>query len=94
MSGDGDNADRGSAIDFPCSFPIKMMGRDEPGFRAAALGIIEEHTGRVSSDDVRETRSSKGNFVSITVTITAVSQDQLDNIYRALTEHEQVLFAL
>ncbi|MDH4109201.1 MAG: DUF493 domain-containing protein [Gammaproteobacteria bacterium] len=94
MSGDGDNADRSSAIEFPCSFPIKMMGRDEPGFRATAISIIEKHAGTVSESDIREARSSKGNFVSITITINAVSQGQLDDIYRALTDHEQVLFAL
>lgn len=94
MSGDDENADRSSAIEFPCAFPIKMMGRDEPGFRSAAVAIIEEHSGPVSESDIREARSARGNFVSITITINASSQDQLDSIYRALTEHDQVLFAL
>lgn len=94
MSGDDDNTDRTSAIEFPCTFPIKMMGRDEPSFRSAAIAIIEEHAGPVSESDVREARSSRGNFVSITITINAASQDQLDSIYRALTEHDKVLFAL
>ena len=83
-----------SAIEFPCEFPIKMMGRDTPAFRSTARALVEKHAGRVADDAVREAQSRKGNFVSITVTITATSQEQLDAIYQDVTDHQDVLMAL
>jgi putative lipoic acid-binding regulatory protein len=83
-----------SAIEFPCEFPIKMMGRDTPEFRSTARALVEKHAGKVANDAVRQAQSRKGNFVSITVTITATSQQQLDAIYQDVTDHEDVLMAL
>lgn len=79
---------------FPCSFPIKMMGRDEPEFRETAVRILERHAGDIAPDNIRVAPSSKGNFVSITATITAESQEQLDDIYRELSDNEHILVAL
>lgn len=83
-----------SLLEFPCDFPIKMMGRDQRAFREAAFEVIERHAGPVSGDAVRESLSREGRFLSITVTITATSQQQLDDIYRDLCAHAQVLVAL
>ena len=83
-----------SAIEFPCEFPIKMMGRDTPEFRSTARALVEKHAGKVADDAVKQAQSRKGNFVSITVTITATSQQQLDAIYHDVTDHEDVLMAL
>jgi putative lipoic acid-binding regulatory protein len=81
-------------LEFPCEFPIKMMGRDQQAFRTAALAVIERHAGPVARDAIRESASRGGRFVSLTVTITATSRGQLDAIYRDLSADEQVLFAL
>lgn len=81
-------------LEFPCEFPIKMMGRDEQAFRAAALAVIRRHAGPVPDEAVREAASRGGRFVSLTVTITATSRQQLDAIYRDLTANKQVLVAL
>lgn len=83
-----------SALDFPCSFPIKMMGRDTPEFRALARALVEDHAGVVIDNAVQATVSRNGRFVSITVTITATSQRQLDDIYRDASSHDDVLMAL
>lgn len=83
-----------SLLVFPCRFPIKIMGRDAPDFYETALELVEKHAGKVNPDDVRNAPSSKGNFVSLTITITAESQPQLDAIYRELSDHEQILVAL
>ena len=83
-----------SPIEFPCEFPIKMMGRDTPEFRAVARALVEKHAGDVPDGAVKAALSRNGNFVSITVTIEARSQQQLDDIYQALSDHEEVLVAL
>ena len=83
-----------SILKFPCVFPIKMMGRDSVEFRKTARMLVEQHAGPVDDAAIRSARSRKGNFVSITITVVAQSQEQLDNIYRELTAHEDVLMAL
>lgn len=83
-----------TAIQFPCSFPIKMMGRDNEEFRTTARAIVEKHAGAVADEAIRTSLSRNGNFVSVTVTIIATSQEQLDNIYGDATAHDDVLIAL
>lgn len=83
-----------SAIRFPCSFPIKMMGRDTPEFRRTVRSLVERHTGPIADEAIREAQSRKGNFVSVTITVIATSQKQLDSIYIDLTDHDDVLMAL
>jgi putative lipoic acid-binding regulatory protein len=83
-----------SVIEFPCDFPIKMMGRDTPEFRATARRLIENHVGPVADEAIQANLSGKGNFVSVTVTVTATSQQQLDDIYRDVSGHDDVLMAL
>ena len=81
-------------LEFPCDFPIKIMGRDQPQFREAAIALIEQHAGNIPEDTIRTNLSREGNFLSITITIKAESQQQLDDIYRALSEHDEILVAL
>ena len=83
-----------SPLEFPCEFPIKMMGRDTPEFRAAARSLVEKHVGRLNDERVQAASSRNGRFVSVTVTVTATSQQQLDDIYRDVTAHDDVLMAL
>jgi len=81
-------------LEFPCQFPIKMMGRDSDIFRRTAIELVEEFTGKIPQDAISTSASRKGNFLSVTVTITAESQRQLDDIYRALSSHDEILVAL
>ena len=83
-----------SVIDFPCDFPIKMMGRDTPKFRLTARLLVENHVGPIAEESIKINLSGKGNFVSVTVTVTATSQQQLDDIYRDVSAHDDVLMAL
>jgi putative lipoic acid-binding regulatory protein len=83
-----------TALKFPCKFPIKMMGRESTEFRATARALVERHVGEVTDDAVQASLSRNGRFVSVTVTITATSKQQLDDIYQDVTDHEDVLMAL
>lgn len=81
-------------LEFPCDFPIKMMGRDTPEFHVTARELVEKHTGPLDDSAIQSAVSRKGRFVSITVTVSAQSQQQLDDIYREVTDNEDVLMAL
>lgn len=81
-------------LQFPCSFPIKIMGRDRPDFRDIVVAIVASHAGSIDENSIRSAPSRQGNFVSITITIQAQSQDQLDRIYQDLTAHDDVVFSL
>jgi putative lipoic acid-binding regulatory protein len=81
-------------LEFPCDFPLKVMGKRSVEFRELVIAIIERHVGSVQPERI-EYRTSKGdNYVSMTVTVRAQSKDQLDDLYRELTACEQVLYVL
>jgi len=81
-------------LEFPCEFPIKIMGKETPEFHALARALVEKHAGPLADSAVQSSLSRNNRFVSITTTINAQSQQQLDDIYEALTAHEDVLMAL
>ncbi len=86
--------DSDKLLQFPCSFPIKMMGRADAEFSDIAVRLIEQHVGMVAENSIQTAKSRNGNFLSVTVTIDAQSQEQLDSIYNDLTNHEDILVAL
>ncbi len=81
-------------LEFPCEFPIKIMGRDTPTFSETARFLVEKHVGPINDAAIRRALSRNGSFVSITITVNAQSREQLDNIYRDVSAHEEVLVAL
>jgi uncharacterized protein len=83
-----------SLLEFPCSFPIKAMGRNHDGFHADVVAIVSRHLGNSETPVVNSRPSKDGNYVSVTVTIEADSKDQLDSIYRDLSSHPDVLMTL
>lgn len=81
-------------FNFPCQFPIKVMGRVDCDLENIVVEIVNRHVPDLAEAAVKMRPSGKGNFVAITVTITAISREQLDNIYRDLTACDAVLMAL
>ncbi len=81
-------------LEFPCKFPVKAMGRDEDAFEALITGIVLSHAGMYAGERVTTNHSSTGKYLSVTVTIEALSKAQLDRIYQDLTDCEQVVMAL
>ncbi len=81
-------------LEFPCHYPIKAMGRQDAGLIDSVCKIIERHAPEIPAEAVKTTPSSKGRFVSVTITITAQSRAQLDAIYADLQAHDDVLAAL
>jgi len=81
-------------LSFPCEFPIKAMGYKQDQFKQEVLTVIRQYYPELKADAVRTKPSKDGTYLSITVTIEATSQQQLDDIYRALSASQQVIMAL
>jgi uncharacterized protein len=81
-------------LQFPCSYPLKVMGRNSNAFRAAVSAIVEKHT--IEGDKVAYSSrlSSTDKYMSITATFIARSREQLSAIYSELNQHELVLITL
>ena len=86
--------DKEGLLEFPCRFPIKVMGRDDAEFQAHVLQIISAHVEDITANDITSRSSSKGKFLAVTVTIDAQNQEHLDRIYRTLTASDRVLYVL
>lgn len=83
-----------SLIEFPCDFPIKIMGLRTEGFTQTVLEIVLAHAPDFDSKAMTVQPSSKGTYLSVTCTIHAQSREQLDTLYQALTSHPAVKLAL
>ena len=83
-----------SLIEFPCDFPIKVMGPALPEFHTNVIKIAKKHDPDFLEEDIKQKNSKTGKYVSLTLTIHAKDKKQLDAIYQDLTDNELVLWAL
>ena len=83
-----------SALTFPCDFPIKIFGLASDEFEIEVLTIIKKHIKELPETALKHRASKEGKYLAITVTVPVESQEQLDDIYRALTSSSHVLMAL
>ena len=88
------NEERTTLLEFPCRFPLKIMGDKHETFAITILNVIQSLAPETTEMDMIVRESSSGNYLALTVTVTATSKDQLDNIYRALSSHPMVKVAL
>jgi len=83
-----------SLLEFPCSFPIKIMGRTQDGFAQTVLDIVLRHVPDYDSGTMEMRASREGNYLSLTCVVNASSKQQLDELYRELSGHPQVVMVL
>lgn len=83
-----------SLIEYPSTFPIKVMGRNVEGFPQAMAEVAAAHDPSFDLASIEVRASSGGNYLGVTLIITATSREQLDNLYRALTSHPLVKVVL
>lgn len=86
--------EQSSLIEYPTDFPIKVMGRMHPGFAQAVLAIVQRHAPDFDGAAMELRASSKGKYLSVTCVVRATSREQLDNLYRELCDHPQVVMVL
>ena len=71
-------------IEFPCDYPIKVLGRHSDEFHAVIIAVFEQHAPGFDQETIKIKASSKGTFTSVTITITATGQEQLEALHRDL----------
>ncbi|SDF78747.1 DUF493 family protein [Paraburkholderia phenazinium] len=86
--------DNDSLFEFPCDFPIKVMGKSHPEFAETIVTVVKQFDADVDTSRVETRPSSGGNYTGLTVTVRATSRAHLDDIYRALTGHPMVKVVL
>lgn len=81
-------------IEYPSAFPIKVMGANVDGFAQAIAEVALRFDPSFDPASVEMRPSSGGNYLGLTITITATSREQLDDLYRALSSHSMVKVVL
>jgi putative lipoic acid-binding regulatory protein len=83
-----------SLIEYPSQFPIKVMGAHVEGFVEAIAHVARQFDPAFDASTIEQRPSKGGNYLGLTITITATSREQLDEIYRTLTTHPMVKVVL
>jgi putative lipoic acid-binding regulatory protein len=83
-----------SLIEYPSAFPIKVMGAHVAGFTEAVIAVARQFDPTFDAATVESRPSKGGNYLGLTITITATSREQLDELYRTLSTHPMVKVVL
>jgi putative lipoic acid-binding regulatory protein len=83
-----------SLIEYPCDFPIKVLGRTQDGFAQTVLEIVRAHAPDFDGAAMEMRASKQGKYLSVTCVVRATSREQLDELYRALCDHPMVVMVL
>jgi len=83
-----------SLIEYPSAFPIKVMGAKVDGFEEAIVAVARNFDPAFDAATIERRPSKGGNYLGLTITITATSREQLDELYRTLSTHPMVKIVL
>jgi uncharacterized protein len=83
-----------SLLEFPCAFPLKIMGLTHDALAQTVLEIVQRHAPDYDGATMEMRASSTGKYLSLTCTVNATSKPQLDDLYRELSSHPLVKVVL
>ena len=81
-------------IEFPCHFPIKVMGEVHDEFTSTVIKIIKEKNQKFDPSTIEMKGSSEGRYISLTCFVYVTSKPELDDIYRSLSSHPMIKVVL
>ncbi|GAA4500492.1 DUF493 family protein YbeD [Pseudaeromonas paramecii] len=79
-------------LEFPCQFPFKVLGIADPALVEQVIAVLQQHAPGDYSPTIKP--SAKGNYHSVSVTVTATSKIQLETLYTELGKLELVRYVL
>ncbi|OGA21267.1 MAG: hypothetical protein A3I02_03575 [Betaproteobacteria bacterium RIFCSPLOWO2_02_FULL_67_26] len=81
-------------LEYPCDFPIKILGHSQAGFAQAVLGVVRRHAPDFDGAAMEMKTSKRGKYLSVTCVIRATSREQLEGLYQELCDHPMVVMVL
>ena len=81
-------------IEFPCHFPIKVMGEVHDAFTSTVIEIIKQKNEKFDPRTIEMKGSSEGRYISLTCFVYVTSKPELDDIYRSLSSHPMIKVVL
>jgi putative lipoic acid-binding regulatory protein len=81
-------------VEYPCEFPIKILGHTRAGFAQAILEVVKRHAPEFDGAAMEMRSSRRGKYLSLTCVVRANSREQLDGLYRELCDHPMVVMVL
>ena len=81
-------------IEYPCEFPIKILGHTRAGFAQAVLEVVSRHVPDFDGATLEMKSSKHGKYLSVTCVVNATSRAQLDALYQELCDHPLVVMVL
>lgn len=91
---EGNDLRKESLIEYPSQFPIKVMGIKTDGYVNAVTEVARQFDPTFDAATIELRESSGGKYLGVTITVTATSREQLDDLYRALSSHPMVKVVL
>ena len=85
--------DTAPELNFPCEYPIKVIGQDEDDFFAFVIDLVTRHAPEVMPHEFSVNRSSGGKYAAVSVTIIAESRQQVNALYKEMGEHKRIKVA-
>ena len=80
-------------LNFPCEYPIKVIGQDAEDFFDFVVELVSRHAPEVMPHEFSVNRSSGGKYTSVSVTIIAESREQVSALYKEMGEHKRIKVA-
>ena len=81
-------------LEYPCDFPVKILGHTQAGFAQAVLDVVKRHAPDFDDATLELRTSKRRNYLSVTCVIRATSREQLDGLYQELCDHPMVVMVL
>ncbi len=101
MDGDSNNAEKKAEpaakplIEYPTVYAFKVMGRQEHGFGEFVKTLFRRLMGtEISPDSISELPSSGNKYISLTVSVYLLSEEQRQTIYKQLHQERRILYYL
>ncbi|MFT5550096.1 MAG: putative lipoic acid-binding regulatory protein [Candidatus Azotimanducaceae bacterium] len=81
-------------IDFPSRFPLKVFGTKNQKLEVNILSLVKAHCPVDEKIEISSRESKNGKYTALTLTFTASSKRQLEDIYQDLYDCDQVVMTL
>ena len=88
------NSKHSSPLKFPCDFTFKIMGKANDDFERAVLTIMKKHFPKIKENAIQQRHSKGKSYLSLSITVKAENQQELDAAYRELSACKEILFTL